>query len=228
MTEDEIRLWTGPGDYVDSDHPAVIAFAHEITAGADSLRERARLLYLAVRDMFYDPYVTWGPEVFRASSVLAAGRGYCVGKASLMAAACRAVGVPARVAFADVTNHLATPQLLERMGTDAFFWHGFVEVCPEGRWLKVSPTFNASLCAKLGVEPLDFDGENDALLQEFDKGGSAFMRYLRQHGAFYDVPAKYLLQEMARLYPKPLSRDGEPGAVAKPDMEAEAAALAAG
>lgn len=223
MTEDEIRLWTGPGDYVDSDHPAVVAFAQGVVAGAANPRERARLIYLAVRDLFYDPYVTWGPEVFRASSVLAAGRGYCVGKASLMAAACRAVGVPARVAFADVTNHLATPQLLERMGSDIFYWHGFTEVNPDGRWIKVSPTFNASLCAKLGVAPLEFDGVNDALLQPFDGAGNAFMAYLAQHGGFHDVPAKYIMLEMARLYPKPLTRDG-----AKPDMEREAEALAAG
>lgn len=223
MTEDEIRLWTGPGDYVDSDHAEVIAFATRVAGEASTQREKAALLYVAVRDLFYDPYVSWGPEVFRASSVLAAGRGYCVGKASLLAAACRSVGVPARVAFADVTNHLATPQLTERMGTDQFFWHGFTEICPEGRWIKVSPTFNASLCAKLGVEPLAFDGENDALLQAFDRDGNTFMGYLRQHGAFHDVPAKYIMQEMARLYPRPLTRDD----AEKPDMEAEAAAIAA-
>lgn len=222
MTEDEIRLWTGPGDYVDSDHPEVVAFARRVTEGAGSPREKARRVYLAVRELYYDPYVDWSPEVFRASAVLAAGRGYCVGKASLMAAACRAVGVPARVAFADVTNHLATPQLLERMGTDQFYWHGFTEVAPDGRWVKASPTFNASLCQKLGVAPLDFDGENDALLQAFDSAGNTFMRYLRQHGAFHDVPARHIMQEMRGLYPKPLTRDGG----ARPDMEAEAAALA--
>ncbi|GHE57417.1 hypothetical protein GCM10019059_16050 [Camelimonas fluminis] len=223
MTEDEIRIWTGPGDYVDSDHPDIIAFALEVAGAAATPRERARQIYRAVRELRYDPYVTWGPEVFRASSVLAAGRGYCVGKAAVMAAACRAVGVPARVAFADVTNHLATPQLLERMGSNIFYWHGFTEVNPEGRWIKVSPTFNASLCDKLGVAPLEFDGENDALMQAFDGAGNAFMAYLAQHGAFHDVPAKHIMAEMAMRYPKPLSRDG-----AKPDMEAEAAALAAG
>lgn len=224
MTEDEFRLWTAPGDYVDSDHPEVIAFAARVVSGADTPKAKAQALYFAVRDLFYDPYVTWGPEVFRASSVLAAGRGYCVGKASLLAAACRAVGVPARVAFADVTNHLATPQLIERMGTDQFYWHGFTEVAPEGRWIKVSPTFNASLCARLGVQTLDFDGENDALLQPFDGAGNAFMGYLGQHGAFHDVPIKHIMREMALRYPKPMTRDGG----AKPDMEAEAAALALG
>lgn len=225
VSEDIERVYLSPAEYIDSDHPEVIAFAERVTAGAGTDCEKARALYREVRDLYYDPYVdTSNPETFRASSVLAAGRGYCVGKASLYAAACRAAGVPARVAFADVTNHLSTPQLRERMGTDLFAWHGFTEVFLDGRWVKASPTFNATLCQKLGVAPLDFDGRIDALLQPFDGEGRAFMKYERQHGAFHDVPAKFLRDEMRRQYPRPLSRgEGAP----KADMEAEAERLRA-
>jgi transglutaminase-like putative cysteine protease len=225
VSDDTPRVYLSPAEYIDSDHPDVRAFAERVTAGAGTARDKARALYQEVRDLYYDPYVdTSKPETFRASSVLAAGRGYCVGKASLYAASCRAVGVPARVAFADVTNHLSTPQLKERMGTDLFAWHGFTEVFLDGQWIKVSPTFNATLCHKLGVAPLDFDGLTDALLQPFDGEGRTFMRYERQHGAFHDVPAKFLRDEMRRLYPRPLSRDdGAP----KGDMEVEAEGLRA-
>jgi transglutaminase-like putative cysteine protease len=215
------RLYLDPADYVDSDHPEVLLYAEAIFAGKYDERDIVRALYRAVRDdIRYDPYVDYrDPETFRASSVLAAGRGYCVGKASLYAALCRIGGVPARLGFADVKNHLATPKLIEAMGTDLFAWHGYSEVYVEGEWLKATPTFNASLCDKLGVPPLDFDGRCDALLHPFDAGGRAFMAYVETHGSFHDVPVKFLMREMARLYPR-MMRDQ----VADRDMEDEASA----
>jgi transglutaminase-like putative cysteine protease len=139
-------------------------------------------------------------ETHRASSVLAAGNGYCVGKAALYAAACRIHGIPARVGFADVQNHLTTDKLRESMGTDVFKWHGYSEVYVDGAWRKATPTFNATLCAKVGVSPLDFDGHNDALLHPFDDAGRAYMQYVNDHGPYHDVPAKFLMREMERNY----------------------------
>ena len=217
---DQLSLYLAPAEYIDSDHPAVIARAAAVTAGAADPVEKARRLYLSVRDgIRYAPYVDYtDPETFRASSVLAAGHGYCVGKASLYAALCRASGIPARVGLADVKNHLATPKLLEEVGTDVFAFHGYTELFLDGAWLKATPTFNKTLCQNLGVAPLAFDGRADALLQAFDGEGRQFMAYLVEHGSFFDVPAKYVMAEMARLYPK-LCR---PGGLRGRDMEEEA------
>ena len=42
--------------------------------------------------------------------------------------------------------------------------------------------------------------------------GRTFMRYEVLHGAFHDVPAKFLIAEMARLYPSlKHGRDGASG-----------------
>ena len=196
------RLYTDPADYIDSDHSSVVAFAHAAVGPTDSAREKASKLYTAVRDgIRYNPYVnTSVPEAFRASSVLAAGNGYCVGKAALYAAACRVHGIPARVGFADVRNHLTTEKLRQSMGTDMFTWHGFTEVFVDGAWRKATPTFNDTLCVKLGVKPLDFDGHGDALLHPFDGAGRAYMQYVNDHGSYHDVPAKFLMREMAREY----------------------------
>lgn len=203
MNATEQRLYLSPAEYVDSDHPAILARAEKLTRGAASDAERAVVLYQAVRDdIRYDPYVDYTDhESFRASSVLAAGRGYCVGKAALYAALCRAVEIPACIGLSDVRNHLSTPRLLEAVGTDVFSYHGYVEIHLGGRWLKATPTFNASLCAKLGVEPLPFDGVSDALFQPYDGEGRAFMDYIVNHGTFFDVPAKFLMNEFMRLYP---------------------------
>ena len=215
------RLYTDPGEFIDNDHASVQAFARANVTAKASPREMARTLYTAVRDgIRYQPYLDFtDSEVFRASSVLAAGFGYCVGKAALYASACRSVDIPARVGFADVRNHLATPKLIESMGTDLFAWHGYAEVHIDGAWRKATPTFNASLCDKLGVKALDFDGHTDALLHPFDGAGRDYMRYEVDHGAFHEVPAKFLMAEMARYYPS--LGAGSAGR----DMEAEAAGL---
>jgi transglutaminase-like putative cysteine protease len=202
VTGDDVTLYLAPAEYIDSDHPAVREFAAETVRGAASPRDRAVALYRAVREIYYAVADTSDRESFRASSVLAAGQGYCVGKASLLAAACRAGGIPARIAFADVTNHLTSPRLRAAMGTDTFAWHGFTELMLDGRWLKVTPTFNSSLCRKMNVAVLEFDGASDALMQAHDSEGRRFMRYVAQHGSFHDVPAKFLAAEMRRLYPR--------------------------
>ena len=213
------RLYTDPGEYIDSDHPTVQQFAETIVRADASAREKASVLYKAVRDgIRYNPYVSMRvAETFRASSVLAAGQGYCVGKASLYAAACRVHGIPARVGFADVKNHLTTEKLRASMGTDIFTWHGFTEVHVDGAWRKATPTFNDTLCAKVGVAPLDFDGHTDALLHPFDGEGRAYMQYVNDRGTYHDVPAKFLMREMARDYANMQGED-----LSGRDMEREA------
>ena len=201
MDSDTDSVYLAPAEYIDSDHPAVVAQARKVPAGA-SAAEKARQYYLMTRETRYDPDLDYSdPDSYRASSVLIAGAGYCVGKAALFAALCRAGGVPARVAFGDVTNHLSSEKLREKMGTNYFAWHGFTEVRLGDTWVKASPTFNSTLCSRFGVAPLDFDGASDALLQAYDGAGRTFMRYEVMHGAFHDVPAKFLMREMARLYP---------------------------
>src|SRR5207249_8423046 len=85
--------------------------------------------YYAVRDQIrYNPFLDFSnAEVFKASSVLDAEQGFCVGKAALLAACVRAAGIPARVGFADVRNHLTTPRLAETMGSDLFVYHGYAD-----------------------------------------------------------------------------------------------------
>jgi transglutaminase-like putative cysteine protease len=214
------RLFLSPAEYIDSDHERVRAKAAQVAGPVSDPVQQASALYRAVRDgIRYDPYIDYtDPETYRASSVLEKGHGYCVGKASLYVALCRATGIPARLGLADVKNHLATPRLLEAVGTDVFAYHGYVEIMPGTAWIKATPTFNVSLCVKLGVPPLEFSGESDALLQPFDAGGREFMSYIAQHGTFFDVPAKFLIGEMVRLYPKLCRPGGLRG-----DMEAEGA-----
>lgn len=128
--------------------------------------------------------------------------GYCVPKACALTAPARAAGFAARLAFADVTNHLASSRTLQLMGGRTFAWHGYAQVWAEDRWVSVSPTFDAELCARMGAPPLEFDGRHDARLQAVDHTGRALMRRLRRHGTFHDVPARFLAREMPRRHPR--------------------------
>ena len=190
--------------FVDSDNPTVIAFAESAAGDAETDVEKARRLFYAVRDeIYYDPYTVWGsPESYRASSCIEAGRGFCIPKAAVMAAAARALGIPARVGYSDVRNHLATPRLLELMGTDVFTWHGYTELHLDGRWVKVTPTFNKSLCEKFGVKTLEFDGHNDSILHPFDNENRRHMEYLNNRGVYADVPFEAIIATFQEKHPE--------------------------
>jgi transglutaminase-like putative cysteine protease len=201
-----------PTRFIDSDDDSVRRFAERLTLGQPSPRERARRLFVGVRDeVVYDPYRDFAsPDTYRAGACLAAGRGYCVAKAALYAAALRAVGIPARIGFADVRNHLATPRLVALMGSDTFILHGYTSLHLDGRWVKATPTFNLSLCERFGVKALEFDGESDALFHPHDRAGRRHMEYLKDHGTFGDVPVDWIIAQMRWAYPKlfaPVSGD---------------------
>ena len=192
-----------PTALIDSDHPAVAAFAARHAQGADP-RARAVALYYAVRDGFrYDPYrIDLTPAGMRASAVLARGYGWCVPKATLLAAACRAAGIAARVGFADVRNHLSTARMRAVMQTDVFHWHGYTEIRIDGEWRKATPAFNLELCERFGLLPLEFDGRADSLYHPFDRRGHRHMEYVLQRGSFDDVPLARITADFARLYPR--------------------------
>ena len=191
-----------PARYIDSAHPAVVAFAGKHASGKGSL-ERAVSLYYAVRDgIRYNPFLDFSKEeTFRASQCILAGEGFCVGKAALLAACARAEGIAARVGFADVKNHLTTPALRERMGTDLFVYHGYTELLLEGKWVKATPAFNLELCRRFKVKPLEFDGLADSIFHPYDAEDRRHMEYLRDHGSHADVPVPEIMQAFREAYP---------------------------
>ena len=196
--------WLSPTDFIDSDHLAVIDFAEAAAGDRTDPTEQAIALFYAVRDGFrYDPYnVDYAPEAFRASSVLGAPANWCVPKSVLLTASARHLGIPARLGFADVKNHLTSKKLSESMGTDLFAWHGYSEVLLEGRWFKLSTAFNIELCDRFGVKALEFDGTDDALMHPFDKVGNRHMEYVKQRGSFDDLPLERILADFAVIYGK--------------------------
>jgi len=192
-----------PGRFVDCDHPAVIAFSREYSKGKGE-REKAVSLYYAVRDRIrYNPFQNFTlDDTYRASVCLEQGSGWCVPKAALLAACARAAGIPARVGYADVRNHITTPELTAKMGTDLFVFHGYTDLLLDGMWVKATPAFNLSLCIRFRVKPLEFDGISDSLFHPFDEDNRRHMEYVRDRGSYADVPADEIRRVFRETYPK--------------------------
>jgi transglutaminase-like putative cysteine protease len=200
--EDNPAAYLQPTYFIDSDSPVVAAYARQAVESARTEREKAIRLYNAVRDgIQYDPYrIDFNRHDFRASTIIGKGYGYCVAKAIVLAAAGRAAGIPSRLRFADVRNHLTTERLKKLMKTDLFIYHGYTEFLLDSRWLKVTPTFNSSLCERFRVKPLDFDGEHDAIFHPYDMEGRRHMEYVTDHGSFVDVPYEKIIEMFKTHY----------------------------
>jgi transglutaminase-like putative cysteine protease len=198
----ENLLYLKPTAIIDSDQQSVKDFASGIIGAHSDPVEMAVRLYLAVRDgIRYDPYTPFYlAEHYRASNVLRRGRGFCVPKASLLCALGRACGIPSRVGFATVRNHLATRQLIAFMGTDLFVYHAFVELYLEGSWVKATPAFNIELCQRHRVPPLEFNGREDSLFQPYNLEAKKFMEYVEFHGIEADIPVDRLVEAWTRVY----------------------------
>jgi transglutaminase-like putative cysteine protease len=194
--------WLATTWFIDHDHPEVAAFVDDAGGGAGEPVDVAVRLFHAVRDRIrYDPYNTsYEPEAFRASTVATSATNWCVPKSVLLTAAARHCGIPARLGFADVKNHLTSEKLSATMGTDLFAWHGYSEVLLGDRWFKLSTAFNIELCDRFGVKVLEFDGSDDALMHPFDQRGNRHMEYVRQRGSFDDLPLDQILADFATIY----------------------------
>ncbi|MDP6343856.1 MAG: transglutaminase family protein [Alphaproteobacteria bacterium] len=218
---EDLTPYLKPGVYVDSDHPDVIAFAKQAAGTDGSDLEKAVRIFYAIRDGFrYNPYgVDLTEDGIKGSGVIARNHGFCITKSALMAACCRVVGIPARLGYADVRNHLASKRMLELQGTDLFVFHGFAEIYLEGKWVKATPVFNLSLCDKFGVLPLEFDGRNDSVFHPFDKAGNKHMEYVRDRGFYADVPLAEMRQVFQEVYPQMYGRPA--GEMPEGDMEKE-------
>jgi transglutaminase-like putative cysteine protease len=196
------RKYLTPTNIIDSDNEAVIRYALKAIGESKDPVDKAVKIYYAVRDgIYYDPYSSFYlPEHYRASNVLERGRGYCVSKASLLCALGRVCGIPSRIGFATVRNHLATKRLIERLGSDMFVYHAFTEFFLEGKWVKATPAFNKELCERHNVAPLDFNGREDSIFQPYNHGRRKFMDYVAFHGSYDDVPVRVILSAWKKAY----------------------------
>ena len=180
-----------------------MSYVEDVVAGVEQDTKRAVAVYYAIRDgILYDPYsADISVAGLKATTVLEERRGWCVSKAILLAACCRALGIPARLGYADVLNHLSTEKMRQRMKTNVFYWHGYTALYLDDRWVKATPAFNIELCEKFGLKPLEFNGRDDSIYHAFDQAGNRHMEYLHDRGQFLEPPIEAMRRTFDEYYP---------------------------
>ena len=160
--------------------------------------------YYYIRDAWpYNPYrFSLIENDWKASVISARQSGHCLDKAILLISVLRGKNIPARLGLAKVKNHIAVKDIIEKFGNDVLVPHGYVELFLNDKWVKATPAFNKTLCERLDVAPLEFDGINDSLFQSYDTSGKIeFMEYLEDYGTFDHVPLAYMFELMKNTYP---------------------------
>jgi len=199
----DLGLYLKPTFVIDSNSKVVQEKATSLTERCSSQKDKAKELFYFVRDgIKYNPYLALCSfEDYRASRTLLRGEGFCIQKAVVLAAVARAVGIPARLGFADIRNHLAPRELVELMGTNVFFYHGYCELWLDNRWVKATPAFNIEMCNKFSTKPVEFDGSGDAVFHERNRKGELHIEYLKYHGTSADLPFEEIMRVFTDMYP---------------------------
>lgn len=200
-----------PTRFIDFDHEIVKQFALANSPPEASQKQNTVSLYYAVRDKIdYSPWhLTMNPETISASQTIERGIGYCIEKSLILAACARFIGIPSRLGFSIVRNHISTKKFVEMLRTDKFVFHGYNEFFLDGKWVKCTPAFNKSLCEKFNTHPLEFDGEHDSIFQEFAPDGKKYMEYLHEYGTFDDLPYDLFYSELKKHYPHLFEHKGD-------------------
>lgn len=198
-----------PSYFFDFETPIIKGLVEEFQTTDLSQQEKAIGLYNKVRDQWtYDPYsISLSKEKYRASYIAQRTSGNCVEKSILLIAGLRGLGIPARLHLGKVKNHIAVERLVEKFGSNELTPHGMVNAYLGRNWLKMSPAFNASLCKKFNVDPLEFDGKNNSFLQQYNNSGNLFMEYVDDYGFFDDVPLEFMKQTIQEHYPHIFNRN---------------------
>lgn len=204
----DMQEYLRPTFFLDYHSAAIKQFSEQTCCSITSNVDKAVALYYAVRDQIrYDPFdLEHSRDKQKASAIYVKKSGYCVSKAVLLCALGRHQGIPSRLGFADVTNHLSSNKLRAMMETDLFVYHGYTEFFLQKKWVKATPAFNLSLCRKFKVKPLEFDGTQDSIFHEFDELGQKHMQYLNDHGHFSDLPFDKIFRAYEKTYPNFFTR----------------------
>ncbi|WP_436500842.1 transglutaminase-like domain-containing protein [Actinokineospora sp. HUAS TT18] len=200
-------------EFLDFSDPTVQTFIEKALRKAgdpDDEIGRAIALYYAVRDgLHYEVYgAVADREAFQASAIIKRGMGFCVHKSIVYAAAVRALGIPSRIVYGDVRNHLSSPRLRELVGGDVFCFHSLTSVFLDGHWVKATPVFNKLLCHVYRIAPLDFDGRADSLYHPYDEEGRQHMEFLRMRGEFADFPYETVVSGIREAHPLLFQAEG--------------------
>ena len=124
-------------EFVDSDHPAIVAQAAALARGCANDEEVAAVCFAFVRDQIRHSKDAiadaHNPLTCRASDVLAERTGYCYAKSHLLAALLRANGIPAALMYQRLsTGDRGAPYCLHGLNAVYLKQHGWYRADARG------------------------------------------------------------------------------------------------
>ena len=203
-TEPGMKQYLKPTRFIDCDNQKIRTIAEQLSGGESDVHKKAKQIFYYVRDELPYNYLCpfYYPENYIASKIVSRGSGFCVQKAVVFVALARAVGIASRLVFADIRNHLTSQKLIQILGGNLFVYHGYCELFLDGRWIRVTPTFDKRLCLEAGYPLVEFDGYDDAVFPRYDEKGRKFIEYVRAHGSYPDVPFEEIVEAWKKAYGK--------------------------
>jgi len=198
-----MEVYLKPTPVIDCDAPPVREKAQNLAGDNENDVEKAKALFYFVRDEIkYNPYVLQHlAEHHKASGTLSRKEGYCVQKAILLAALARAIGIPARLGFADIRNYIIPQKLMELMnGSNLFIYHGYCELYIGQKWVKATPAFDLEMCQNHHIIPVEFDGKSNATFHRNNQGGKLHIEYVHDYGHYPDLPLEEMLGARVEVY----------------------------
>ena len=209
---EDLSIYLQPNEFFDFNKKSVMNKAIEITNGLESQKEKAIALFYWVRDEIKYNMALFVPKVknyFMASKTIHRREGFCVSKSILLSTLARAVGIPARIHLCDLINHLVSQKVIDYMGHNIMYYHGYSEFYLDNKWVKLTPSFDQQTAIRGGFLPMvEFDGENDAVFPPYDANGNKFGEYVGDRGVHADLPLDEidkLFQEKYKMYRKHLA-----------------------
>ena len=168
--KDDLSRFLQPTKFIDCNNLKIIARAKELTKGSTTEAEKARALFEFVRDTNSNSIC----ESFVASDVLACGGNSCRKRSILLAALCRAVGIPARLHLQKVT--IKNWKNEDGKTQDITFAHGLTGIYINGNWHLYESVGNVDKWViwiqdknRVSEAPVKFHPDRDCLFPSDDK-----------------------------------------------------------
>jgi len=205
--DDNLAETLRPTFFMDYENPSIQEKAKELTKGIpknEDINKAIKLFYF-VRDQIkysvQNARESYNKKNWKSSLTLQRGFGFCIPKSILLASLARAVGIPSRLHYVDIINHMTSERLRKDMGSNLFIFHGFVELFLNGKWVEANCAFDKELCIRKNFPWVDFDGVKDGLFASINKDGKPFVEYIKDRGVYNDAPHQEIMQTWAEEYP---------------------------
>jgi hypothetical protein len=189
-----------PTAFMDSDSASVAALAHSVRGDGPPAQQAARL-FEHVRDAIqYEFRAKLTRDEYRASRVLAEGKGFCVQKSVLLCALLRAARIPSAIVLCDLKDYTLPTRIIEAMGTDTMFHHGLNAVHLDGRWRLADASLSPDVVERKRYRRVDFNGEDDALFPKTTLDDVPHAEVIRFHGMYGELPFNQMMGAFVAAY----------------------------